>query len=190
MGKLFFKRNGSIILTCIGAVGVIATGIATAKATPKAMQLLEEVKEEKGEELTKVDVVKTIGPAYIPAIAIGVSTIACIFGANVLNTRNQANIMSAYVLLSNSYREYRKKVTELYGEEVDDRIKNEMAKDQYDDFEDILEEDECLFYDLASQQYFSSPMRDVIQKVTMDDGMECYLITTPFDLPASYYVNL
>ena len=180
----------STILTIAAAAGTVVTVVTSIKATPKAIELLEEAKWKKGEELTKVETIKTAAPAYIPTIITGLSTLACIFGANALSVRQQASIMSAYALIENSYKEYRKKVTELYGEEVDDRIKSEMAKDQYDDIEEMLEEDECLFYDLASQQYFVSPMRDVIQKVTMDDGMECYIITTPFDLPASYYVNL
>ena len=182
--------NKSTILTIIASVGAVATAVLAAKNTPKAILLLEEAKQKKGEELTKLEVVKTATPAYIPTIITGASTLACIFGANILSTHQQASIMSAYALMSNSYREYRKKVSELYGEEVDDRIKNEMAKDRYEEFEEIPEEEECLFYDFVSQQYFTAAMDEVIQKVTMDDGMECYIITTPFDVPASYYVNL
>ena len=45
--KTFFKKNGSTILTCFGAAGVIATAISAAKATPKALLLLEEAEKEK-----------------------------------------------------------------------------------------------------------------------------------------------
>ena len=114
--KLFLRRNSPTILTFLGAAGVVATSIAAAKATPKAMALLEKTKEEKGEELTKLEMVKVAGPAYIPAVAIGASTIACIFGANALNKKTQASIMSAYALLNTSYKQYKSKVKELYGE--------------------------------------------------------------------------
>ena len=50
---------------------------------------------------------------------------------------------------------------------------------------ELFNDDECLFYDFVSQQYFSATMDEVIQKVTMDDGLECYIITTPYDLSAS-----
>ena len=186
----FLKRNGSTILTCIGVIGVVATAVMTAKATPKALSMMDEAEWNKGDELTKVETVKAAAPAYIPAIMVGAVTITSILAADGLNRQSKAAIISAYSLLYTSYNKYKNKIKELYGEEVDERVTSEMAKDQYDDFEDILEEEECLFYDLASQQYFASAMRDVIQKVTMDDGMECYIITTPFDLPASYYVNL
>ena len=34
------KKNASIILSCLGAVGVVATAIVTAKATIKAVDML------------------------------------------------------------------------------------------------------------------------------------------------------
>ena len=46
--QLFLRRNSSTILTCAGGVGVVATAVLTAKATPKAMRLLEEARNEKG----------------------------------------------------------------------------------------------------------------------------------------------
>ena len=99
MGKFlqlpkFLTRNASTILTFIGAGGVIATSVIAVKATPGALKLLERAKEEKGEDLTTLEKVKVAGPAYIPAVVTGASTIACIFGANVLNKRNQASLMS------------------------------------------------------------------------------------------------
>ena len=54
----FIKRNASTILASLGAAGVLATAIITAKETPKALSLLEEAKEKKGEKLTKWEKVK------------------------------------------------------------------------------------------------------------------------------------
>lgn len=162
--KRFMKRNASTILTGIGAAGVVATTVMAVKATPKALKLLDAAKEEKGEELTKLEVVKTAGPAYIPAILVGTSTIACIFGANILNKRHQAALMSAYALVDNSYKEYKKKVEELYGEEVDGQVRSEMAKDNYDEKEVIDDESDGkqLFYDEFSERYFRSTMEAVL----------------------------
>lgn len=186
----------STFLTVLGTVGVIATSIAAVKATPKAIRIIEEEKKQK-EELTNKEAIKVAWKCYIPAIAIGMSTIVCIFGANMLNKRQQASLISAYALLSNSYSKFKKKTNELYGEEAEHKIISEIAKDEYLDNDypreedsELFNDDECLFYDFVSQQYFSATMDEVIQKVTMDDGLECYIITTPYDLPASYYANL
>ena len=83
--KEFLRCNSSTILTCIGAVGVVATAVMAVKATPRALECIEEAREEKGEELTKFEVVNVAGPAYIPAVITGAATVACIFGANVIS---------------------------------------------------------------------------------------------------------
>ena len=161
---IFLKRNSATILTCVGAVGVVATAIASVKATPKAMALLENAREEKGEDLTKIETIKTAGLAYVPAVLIGVSTIACIFGANALNKRQQAALMSAYALLDRSYSEYRSKVSELYGEDADKNVISAISKDKYDEI-DIpeVEDGKELFFDFYSMQYFESTMEKVLQ---------------------------
>lgn len=163
--KPFLKRNGSTILTCIGGAGVIGTAIMAVKATPKAMSLLEKAKEEKGEELTKLEVVKVAGPSYIPTAMVGVGTLACIFGANVLNQRKQAALTSAYALLDNAYKEYQEKVDELYGEEAGGHIREQIAKDKYEEQEIEITDDENkqLFYDFFSGRYFESTI-EVVQQ--------------------------
>lgn len=233
----FVKRNSSTILTCVGGVGVIATSVMAVKATPKAMQLLEEAKQEKGEDLTKLEIVRVAGPAYIPAVLVGVSTIACIFGANALNKRQQAALMSAYALIDNSYKDYKKKVDELYGEGSNKEITTAIAQDKYDKENIQSEEGKELFYDAFSGRYFHAHRNtlreaeyqlnrdlqldgsvylneyfDILgleqtdygeylgwsicqlsemywctwlefdcQKVVLDDGLECYVIETPYE---------
>lgn len=186
VSKSFLKRNASTILTCLGAAGVIATSITAVRATPKAELLLKEAKEEKGENLTILEKIQTAGPAYIPSLLIGASTIACIFGANVLNTRQQATLMSAYGLLETSYKEYSKKVKELYGEEADNKVKEEVTKEHYTEIPETISEGKQLFFDFKTLNYFESTMDEVLQKVTMDDGLECYIINTPFDSMYDY----
>lgn len=154
--KRFLKRHSSTILTGVGVAGVVTTAVLTAKATPKAVALLEQAKEEKGDDLTKFEMVKTAAPAYIPAVITGAATIACILGANVLNTRQQAAITSAYAFLDNSYKKYKKKVEDLYGEEVDIHIEKEIAKDKYEDVNIVLEGEQKLYYDEYSRRYFES----------------------------------
>lgn len=178
------KQKSSIILTCIGAAGVIATAIVAVRATPKATAAINNAEAEKGEELTKQEIVKITAPIYAPTAILALSTIACIFGANVMNKRGQATVASAYALLNQSYKEYRKKARDIYGEESDASIREEMVKEQYDkQYDDIKEmiddEEEVLFWDFNTLDFFNAPMKDVLQKVTFEDGMECWFINTP-----------
>lgn len=185
------RSQVSTLLTCIGAMGVIATSVMAVKATPKAIKLLEASEKEKGERLTTIEKVKMAAPAYIPAAVVGASTIACIFGANILTKNSQASLASAYALLDRSYKEYRNKVNALYGKEADDEIKTEIAKDYYTDhsdedddlimYEDEEDDDMKLFFDYNTLQMFRAPMNKVINKSIMDGGTECYIITSPIE---------
>lgn len=174
--RLFVKRNASTILTCLGGVGVVATTITAIKATPKALRLIEEAELEKGEELTKWEKVRITTKPYLPAILFGTSTIACIFGAQILNQKQQASLASAYVLLDQAYKDYRRKTIELYGEEQDQEIMNAIAIEKAEDIgvrgsylgtncDLSLEENDSepqVFYDEHSGRYFESTIEQVL----------------------------
>lgn len=138
------------------------TSVMAAKATLKALALVGEAKE-KNDELTKFDYVIAAFPAYIPAIVTGASTIACIFGANILNKRAQASLASAYALLNSSYSDYRAKTIELYGDEANSKIKEGLTKDKYTGDGKLKDSDKQLFYDDYSGRYFESTIEDVLQ---------------------------
>ena len=174
--QVFLKRNSATILTCVGAVGVIATTVTAVKATPKALALLEKAKEEKGDDLTKLETVKIAAPVYVPSVVIGVSTLACIFGANILNKHSQASVMSAYALADSAYKDYRKKVDEIYGEEAGHQVRAGIAKDKYEDTEIEVTDGNVLYYDFYSGRYFeASPTfvktaeYELNRKLMMDD---------------------
>ena len=179
------RSHISTLLTCVGAIGVVATSVMAVKATPKATKLLEAFEKEKGEKLTKMDIVKIAGPAYIPAAVVGVSTIACILGANILTRNSQASLASAYALLDRSFKEYRNKVNALYGEEADDKVRTEVVNDYYEEYDEMIIDEESddvkLFFDYNTLKMFRAPMNKVINKSIMEGGTECYIITSPIE---------
>lgn len=174
--QLFCKRNGSTILTCIGSIGVVATTVMAVKATPKALERLEEAKKEKGEELTKFEKVKAAGSVYIPTVVTGTVTIVCIFGANVLNQRNQAALAGAYAFIDNSYKEYKKKLVELHGEEMHQEIIDAIAAEKAENVginspgfikqSSLYVDEQCgetrLFYIECEQRFFEATLEQVI----------------------------
>ena len=166
--RLFLKHHSPSILTFAASAGVIATFVMAVKATPKAMKLLEEAQKEiapNGPEtrLTPVDVVKTTWKCYIPATSIGLSTILCIIGANALNKRKQASLASAYVMLDQAFKRYRKTAIALYGENADFKIKVRAAEEIYVSADgahiyrpDLDTNEKKLFFDSYSQRYFTA----------------------------------
>lgn len=63
MNRQFWHRNASTVLTCLGGVGVVVTSVMAVKATPKALEKLENAEQEKGEQLSKWEKVKIAGPS-------------------------------------------------------------------------------------------------------------------------------
>lgn len=162
VSKRFVKKNGSTILTCVGAAGVVATTVSAVKATPKALKLIEEAEKEKGDELSKWETIQVAAPTYIPTALLGIGTITCIFSAHMVNQRTQAALTSAYALLDQTHKEYKKKVEEMYGIEADQGVREELAKNQYEE-EEIKEEDELpLFYDEFSKRYYNARNEDIL----------------------------
>lgn len=179
--KLFLKDKSPTILSCIGGAGVVATTVLAVKATPKAMRVIEAKETEKGEPLTKVEIIKCTAPLYAPAMLVGASTIACIFGANVLNKRKQASLMSAYALLDESYKEYKRKVDEMLGSEASDSIIQEIAKDKYDSEE--VDKDADLFFDQFSGRYFNATeieVKDAIHQINIMLSVRDYATLNEF----------
>lgn len=126
----FLKRNAPTILTVLGVAGTVATGVISAKNTPKALQSKHDSEEEKGASLTRMETFIVMAPAYIPAAAVCLSTILCIVGSNKLNQQRQTAIMGVYTALKSTFNAYRKKAEELYGDQADIDICRSIAQDK------------------------------------------------------------
>lgn len=161
---LGLKKRAPTVLTCLSAAGVIATTIMAVKETPKALKLLDEAKEEKGEELTKVEIICVAAPVYIPSFVMGLATISCMFSANVLNKRKQASLTSAYALLENYHKNYRKTLIDLHGEEADIEVRTEMARKScsYHCIDLDIPDEKVVFYDEISGESIVRYERDII----------------------------
>lgn len=161
------------ILTVLSIAGVVGTSVMAGRVTPKALELIKDKKDELGaDRLKPMEVVQTTWKCYIPSILIGMGTVTCIIGIGYMNKRNQASLMSAYAMLNESYKQYRKSAKIVYGEGADDKIHAEMAKDamvsSYDwgyqiyNMDMDSESERLLFYDLASKKYFRTTMAAVL----------------------------
>ena len=160
----YLKKNTSNILTVASIVGVIGTTVTAVKATPKALQRIQDEEDILDRPLTKLEVVKTASPAYIPSALFGLCTASCILGMNIHNKYTQASLSSAYGLIDKSFKEYRSKVTELYGDDADNKIRNSIAKDKRKKYNDEYRYgDQLLFYDEYSGRFFRRTMDEVRQ---------------------------
>lgn len=129
-------KNSPTILTALGAAGVVATVILAVKATPKAMLAINEAEIIKGDHddlmfnpLTPAEIAEACWKLYIPTAAMGLTTIACIIGANHISMRRNAALASLFTITETALKEYQAKVVEQIGEKKEEKIREEIAKD-------------------------------------------------------------
>lgn len=173
--KACLAKQSPTILAVIGAVGVVATAVTAVRATPRAIDLLDEARHqkwmdadcptqyEKDYELTPVEMIQATWQCYVPSVLIGSATIVCIFGSNALNKRQQAALTSAYIFLEQSYKNYRSKVIELLGTETDKEIQSEIVKDKAkeEDISTPRSDEVLLFYEDHYGKFFERTMLEV-----------------------------
>lgn len=162
--QYFLKKNSSLIMTVVASSGVIVTTILAVKATPKALELLNEAEEEKGDELTTIEKIKYGWKPFIFCGVSALSTITCILSIEYLNTKKQASLISAYTLIDNAFNQYRDNIRQLYSEEADQLALQEIVRAKYDpETEAFPSEGEELFFDYQGMRFFVSTFTNVMQ---------------------------
>ena len=156
------------ILTGIGIGGMITTVVLAVKATPKALEKIEEKKVEEGvDKLKPVDVVKATWKCYIPAAVTGVTSTVCLIGANSVHARRNAALATAYKISETALTEYREKVTEVVGEKKEKTIKEQVDKERVEknpaSSQQVLVtgKGSTLCYDYWSDRYFYSDIDSI-----------------------------
>ena len=168
-GKSISKHSPEI-LTGIGIAGSITTTVLAIKATPKAVRLVDQKKEElKTEKLPSGEIVKTVWKCYIPtAISCAASTTCLIAGLTVGAKRNAA-IAAAYKLSETALTNYKESVVETIGSEKEKDVRSKVAEKSVASNpvkkSDIIitEKGNTLCYDPLSGRYFKSDI-DKIRK--------------------------
>lgn len=128
--KGFLSKHSPEILTGIGITGMITSTVLAVKATPKAMVLLDEAKNKKGDKLTPIETVKIAWKPYIPAVVTCVASASCIIGASKINYKRNAALATAYAISERTLLTYRDKVVETIGEKKEKDIRDKVAQDE------------------------------------------------------------
>lgn len=142
------KKHSPEILLVTGVVGVVGSAVLACKATLKVNETLAEPKNtverihtavekgenEAGEVYTEEDGKKDLALVYAktgiefvklygPSVALGAFSIGCILASNnIIHKRNVA-LAAAYATVDNGFKEYRGRVIERFGEELDRELK-------------------------------------------------------------------
>lgn len=168
--QMFVSKHSPEILTGVGIAGMVTTTVLAVKATPKALRLIEMKKEEEQTDiLTPIDTVKAAWKCYIPSVALGATSIACLVGASSVNLRRNAALATAYKLSETALSEYREKVVETLGEKKERAVRDKVDKERIEKNPVANTEvyvtgnGKSLCYDYYSGRYFESDI-ELIKK--------------------------
>lgn len=142
------KKHSPEILIVAGVVGTVASAVMACKATTKLSTVLEEHKKDVNEEIkadySQEDAKKDLTiiyaqtgaklvKLYAPAIALGALSITSIVASNnILRKRNVA-LAAAYATVDKSFKEYRNRVVERFGEQVDKELKYDIKAKKFEE---------------------------------------------------------
>lgn len=149
--SLQFRKHSPEILMVAGVVGTVASTVLACKATLKVNEVLEEKRKtidaihtclenetiEYTEEDSKKDLTMLYAQTgiklvklYAPAVILGALSITSIVaGHRILKKRNLA-LAAAYAVVDKGFKDYRKRVVERFGEELDKELRyNLKAKE-------------------------------------------------------------
>ena len=142
---LFLKRNAPTILTSAGVVGFMATTVLACRATGKAIDVMPKISEDVREvkevlpfedEKAKMEALirvyarssVTLLKVYYPVVLTGSASIICVLSAHNMMRQRQASLLAAYTALDASYKAYRSRVAERYGEDADHEFYRGVAR--------------------------------------------------------------
>lgn len=164
--KFIVSKHSPEILTGLGIAGmIISIGLAV-KATPKALDSIEDKKVElEADELTVKETVQATWKHYIPTVVTAAASTACIIGANSVHSKRNAALATAYKLSETALSEYQNKVVEVVGEEKEREIRHEVTKDRAKNNPPgnvyIAGSGGVLYLDSYSDRYFTARPTDV-----------------------------
>lgn len=194
------KKHSPEILVVAGIAGTVVSAVLACKATTKVAEILDETKgtldtihegmetgaingqeytTEDGKKDTVVVYAQTgvkLAKLYGPAIILGTLSITSILASNnILRKRNVA-LGAAYAAIGKSFKEYRGRVIERFGEQVDTELKYGIKAKKFEEIEvdpetgkekkvkktvmvadPNLQSDYAVYFDSKSRNYETNP---------------------------------
>lgn len=194
------KKHSPEILVVAGIAGTVVSAVLACKATTKVAEILDETKgtldtihegmetgaingqeytNEDGKKDTVVVYAQTgmkLAKLYGPAIILGTLSVTSILASNnILRKRNVA-LGAAYAAIDKSFKEYRGRVIERFGEQVDTELKYGIKAKKFEEIEvdpetgkekkvkktvmvadPNLQNDYAVYFDSKSRNYETNP---------------------------------
>ena len=146
-------KHSPEILAGVGVVGVVGSLVLACKATTKLSDVLEESKEQldkikevaadpayeekysqddakKDTTITYVQTAMKVTKLYAPSVILCASSLGCLLASNNILKKRNAALSAAYMTIDKSFKEYRKRVSDRFGEEIEKEIRYNIKAEE------------------------------------------------------------
>lgn len=146
-------KHSPEILAGVGVVGVVGSLVMACKATTKLSDILDESKEQldkikevaadpayeekysqddakKDTTITYVQTAMKVTKLYAPSVILCASSLGCLLASNNILKKRNAALSAAYMTVDKSFKEYRKRVADRFGEEVEKEIRYNIKAEE------------------------------------------------------------
>lgn len=147
------KKHSPEILIVAGVIGTVTSTVLACKATTKVSGILEKAKQDindvhdiaedvkagviKSEEYTEQDQKKDLAiiytqtglklaKLYAPAVAVGALSLTAIISSHGILRKRNLGLAAAYAAVDKGFKEYRGRVVERFGKELDRELKYDI----------------------------------------------------------------
>lgn len=142
------KKKSPELLVAAGVVGFVVSAVMACKATTKASEIVEETKDalddihqaeetgvtKAGKSYSKEDTKKDLTLTYVhtgvkfaklygPAVIIGAASITSVLASHQILKRRNVALAAAYAAVDKSFKDYRGRVLERFGEQVEKELR-------------------------------------------------------------------
>lgn len=151
-----FKKHSPEILAVAGVVGIVASGIMACKASTKLSGVIEETKEQLdqvhdyvekngfSDKYTEEDSKKDTAIIYTqtamklvklygPAVILGTLSITAMLTSNKILRKRNIALAAAYTTVDKAFKDYRGRVIERFGEELDRELKYNLKSKEIEE---------------------------------------------------------
>ena len=146
-------KHSPEILAGVGVVGVVGSLVMACKATTKLSDILEDSKEQldkikevaadpayeekysqddakKDTTITYVQTAMKVTKLYAPSVILCAGSLGCLLASNNILKKRNAALSAAYMTVDKSFKEYRKRVADRFGEEVEKEIRYNIKAEE------------------------------------------------------------
>lgn len=159
------RKHSPFIFATLGVAGFITATVMSARATPKAVKILEDYPD----DAPKIEKARALAPVYAPTAGMILLSTACIVFSNRIHTYRYASLLALYSVGERTLQRWQDAVVEEVGKGKFEKVRQRTTEPR-DDIPGsmVVEEGEVVLYDNYTGRFFKADSVETIRRKAND----------------------